>query len=450
MADVPEKQKATSISGQPVGAGGSVPQAAQSGTAGPVQAESSDMQDDDVGYTFFEMLSTLPEAVQAYLLSPDISKNRVAIYDRLKLSPEDRSTALFTELEVFFGDVDLTDYPDELWTNLPWDEKEKPRAKDLVRETVGRIFMPARSYLGDVVGLLESIGGVPGEYPSEEIGNRVMAYAQAAGEIVELAQLKGLDDASMRRLVGIIESRLRGVRSKSDAVAVLIKPIKTGGLEMDLDEADRIMSLAEQEMRLTRYVESLPAEGSSTEAAAFSAAAATETAYSPEEIRRRLAGSPEERESLAAAVSRLEQGTEGSADRIKERLHDIVYGQAGTEVDQWDAVAALILFVRRGLLLETLSGDLRFGQAVRSYLEERGGQGIKYLPLVRTEPTGPKAVNAFLQLVLRGVAGLSDEDAARYALRVTNVLKKSGHAEFSGLVAFDLDTGKFVWTDPLA
>jgi len=414
------------------------------GSAKPVETDATSEAEDEGGFTFFEMLSTLPEPVQNYLLSAELDQIRIGIFDRLKLPTEDRSTALYTELEVFFGDVDLTEYPDELWTNLPWEEKDKPRAQELARETVGRIFLPARSFLGNVGELLEEIGGRTEDYPDTKIESRIVTYGQAAQEIAAEASLQGLNETSLRRLRGIVESRLRGVRSDADTVVMLIKPAKTGGLELSTEDADRIVTLAVKEMKWTNFVDQLPG----TAAAAKTEDLAAELKYPPEEIKRLLAGTAEEQKALALAAEHLDQFTKGDPGQLRERLHDIVYDLVDGRVDPWDVVAALMLLTKHGLLVETLAKDSRFGQAVRAFSEEKG-RDRQFIDVFRLQPGGTQAVNVFLQLVLRGVAGLPDGDAARYGLRITNMLKKAGQTQYSGLVAFDLDEGKFVWTEPI-
>ncbi|OIO51389.1 hypothetical protein COY93_02910 [Candidatus Uhrbacteria bacterium CG_4_10_14_0_8_um_filter_58_22] len=410
----------------------------------PVETNTALEPDEEGGFTFFEMLSTLPEPVQNYLLSAELDKVRIGIFDRLKLSLDDRDIALYTELEVFFGDVNLADYPDELWTNLPWEDKDKARAQELARETVGRIFLPARTFLGGVAELLESVGGQVGDYPTNQIESRVVTYGQAAQEIAAEADLPDFNEASLRRLQGIIESRLRGVRSDADTVVMLTKPSKTGGLEMSAEDADWIVALTVKEMKWTNFVDQLP----NTAADAKTEDLAAELKYPPEEIRRLLAGTAEEQKTLALAAEHLDQFIKGNDGQLKERLHDIVYDLVDGRVETWDVVAALMLLTKRGLLLETLAKDLRFGQAVRSFSEEKG-RDRQFVEAFRLQPSGPQAVNVFLQLVLCGVAGLSDGDAARYGLRITNMLKKAGQSQYSGLVAFDLDEGEFVWTEPM-
>ncbi|HCC22188.1 hypothetical protein A2480_03620 [Candidatus Uhrbacteria bacterium RIFOXYC2_FULL_47_19] len=412
----------------------------------PVQPIETDTvsEPEEGRFTFFEMLSTLPEPVQSYLLSAELDKVRITIFDRLNLSLDDRDIALYTELEVFFGDVDLIDYPDELWTNLPWEEKDKPQAQELVRETVGRIFMPARSFLGKVAELLEEIGGQVGDYPTNQIESRIITYNQAAQEIAVEINLPRPNEASLRRLQGIIESRLRGVRSDADTVGMLVKPTKTGGLELSTEDADRIVALISREMKWTNFVDQLP----DSAAAAKTEDLAAELKYPPEKIKQLLAGTPEEQKVLALSAEHLNQFTKENDGQLKDWLHDVIYNLVDGRVEPWDVVAALMLLTKRGLLLDTLSKDLRFGQAIRTFSEEKG-YDRQFIDVFKMQPSGPQAVNVFLQMVLRGVAGLSDGDAARYGLRITNMLKKSGQAQFSGLVAFDLDEGKFVWTEPM-
>lgn len=404
------------------------------------EIESTDF-DIEEGLSFIEALSSLPRPIRNFYTSSSTDERRIKIFDDFSLTQEERDIALFTETQVVFNDLDLADYPNALWSRLPWEDSEEERAKNLIIETVGQIFLPISAYLGDVVGLLTKLGADPKKYAGHEIEIRSVSFKDGIKEIIEAAQIKGLDQNGLRRLENIIESRLRGVRDDLDTRATLTKSKKIGGLELSAEEAGRIIEIVANEMSLTKYVEQ-------TNEREVSEASAESSKFTPEQVKQRLLGSAEEQAELAKRVENLNQPSEGQqVEAPKERLYQLVFEpNYGGSTDGWNIVAALFILAKQGGLLEALSKDDRYREGLKMFAE---GRDVSQLKTIKDSPAGRVAVNMFLQVTLRGVAGLSDEDAARYGLRILNLLKKAGQVQYSDLVAFDLDEGKFVWTEPV-
>ena len=160
-----------------------------------------------------------------------------------------------------------------------------------------------------------------------------------------------------------------------------------------------------------------------------------------------LLGSAEEQKELAKRIDAAVKASDDSVDMTRETLYSKMDSLGAETVQPFDVVALLMVLARQGGLLSSLVDDERYREAVQTHLEGMAAKDV--LAAVQQEPNGREAVNVFLQIVLRGVAQLKDEDAARYGLRILNTLKKQGNSEYSDLVAFDLDQGKFVWTEPV-
>jgi hypothetical protein len=388
---------------------------------------------------FWTMVGTLPKAIRSYLFSSKTDQTRIRIFDDLNLTQEDRDTALFTELEVLFGDLDLSDYPNALWSRLPWAESEKDRAKHLIVETVGQIFLPIASYMGDVVGLLSKLKVDPKKYAGHEIEVRSVSFKDGAVEIAAATQLEGLDNAAKQRLINIIESRLREVRDDLDTRTMLTRSKKVGGLELSDAQAGQVIEVLTNEMRLTHYIEAVTEQASKTEEIR------SEKKFSSEEIRSRLLGPVEDQKQLAKRIEQIERDTNSQIDLLREKVYELVFLPATTEVDAWDVVAALFALTRHNGLLSSLSDDDRFRTGLLFFFEGRPDSSIS--EIIKRSPAGREAMNVFLQVVLRGAAQLSAEDSARYGLRLIGLLKKSGYAQYADLVAFDLDKETFIWTE---
>ncbi|MBU0625749.1 hypothetical protein KKF05_05420 [Patescibacteria group bacterium] len=384
-------------------------------------------------------VNKLPSVLRQYFLSNELTQARNLVYDKHGLSNEDESVVFITELQVFLKEIDIRLFPDVLWNRLDWDESRGEDAIGLVADILGFLLMPASAFIGDVVGVLNEFGIDTKKYPLREIKARVISYAEATDDVLKSVDLEKLSINDEKRLRFIIESRLRDVRDDTETLAMLIKSKKVGGLELSETSANKIIKVLNDERALTRYVEQ-------TEKEETGEASVENSKFTPEQIKQRLVGSVEEQQELAKRIENLNLSSEGSVDALKERLYQLVFEPVGVSIDDWDIVAALFVLTKQGGLLEALSKDVRYREGLKTFAEGRDASQLKE---IKNSPAGRVAINMFLQVTLRGMAGLSDEDAARYGLRIINLLKKAGQAQYSDLVAFDLDDGKFVWTEPI-
>ena len=388
-------------------------------------------------------LNQLHETIKKYLASDGLEAKRVRVYGKHKLTKEEQIIVTGLELAVFLGDVSIEEFTDELWQRIPWEDtaENEDRAVALAIDIMGQVFLSAQAFLGDVVAEIRLQGGDASKYSVEPLEERVITYDQALDDIMQALDTDELDEAGANRLRHIIESYLRNVRDEVEARRMLTKTSKTGGLEMSEVDADEIISYVESQRHLTRYVEVMPREEGEAEEAASS-----EPTFTAEEIRSILAGSAEEQKAVSKQLQELESNTDGNPEMLREVLFGYVMQQSTLPPEKEEVIAALLLFVRRGDLVSALMEDERYQESiVRFFRDSKDDLDDK----IKEEPAGPAAMNAFLQIVLRGIAQLSPADAARYGLRVINALKKKGESQYVELIAFDMDRGEFVWTQPI-
>ncbi|MFH1047862.1 MAG: hypothetical protein V1738_06175 [Patescibacteria group bacterium] len=402
--------------------------------------------DDSVGSnSISNRVKKLPWSVRSYLLSEKFSDQFKAVVAKHQLDEEDADMVYVTQLHVMFGELPLEEFPDALWNRLSWEDSEENRARQLVVDLLGLMILPIQAYVGDVVGLIVRLGGKPTDYPQDKVENRTVTYEQAIKEIIEVSGWRSTDSADARRFQSIVESRLRDVRDELETKHMFTKPRKTGGLEMIEAEADRIIGVIEEEKKFTRYVEA----GSADVVAGKSLPAQTkaESDFSPEEIKAILLGPAAEQKDIAKQVQIISDQSKGNSEVLREILYDYIYPQTMEIVDQAAVVAALMLFVRQGDLVSALLDDQRYQAVIKSYFDQIGAEIDS---VIIAEPAGSSAMNVFLQTVLRGIAQYDESDSARFGLRIINALKKKGEGQYVELVAFDMDQGKFVWTDPIS
>lgn len=413
--------------------------------AGAVSAPSSgdDGEEEGSGRDFYSLLKALPDAVQRYILSKKVSDIRNGIYEKYGLADEARDVAFYTESQAFFGEIPVDQFPDVLWNRLPWKDDEEEKARQFALDILGHILLPAQAHVGDVVGQIIELGGDPSAFPEEQLELRQVTYEDGINEIMELVEPEGMDKADESRLRHIIDSHLRDVRDAMETGAMLTKPRKTGGLELPEAEAARIMDVVAQKRRMTKYVEQVIETVHGEEGGEH---AHEHREYTPEEIRSIYLGSADEQKAIAKAVEAVATDTKNDPEAIRQRLYDSMYPEDLTQADRWTVVGQLIALVQAGGLLAAIREDERYRNIVRNFLEVSGKGGIAEY---ETAPLSKRSVDMLLQIILCGLAGMDENDSARYGLRIAGMLKKQGQDRYSDLAAFDLDEGKFAWTDPL-
>ncbi len=388
-------------------------------------------------------INTLPTALRQYYNSDDMTAARAKAFDKHNLSDEDEAVCFVTELQVAAQEIPIEEFPDELWNRLDWDESKEKEAGQLVADMMGYILLPMSAFVGDVIGVMHEYGMRPESYPNKSIEARVITYDKATEEILEAIDIRGLNKPDEKRLKHIIESRLRDVRDEMETRRMLTKPHKTGGLELTDAEAVRILDHVEQEMRMTKYVEEMPEE---SETSVTVGSKEREVLYEQQDIKAILVGPADEQKEIAKQMQALIEKTEGNPEMMREVLNGYLYPETLEMPESSEVVAALMLFARQGDIVSSLLDDKRFQGVIKAYFQQAGKSIDKE---ILNEPGGPKAMNHFLQIVLRGFAQLSKKDSARYGLRIINALNKKGETQYAELVAFDMDQGKFVWNEPI-
>lgn len=418
------------------------------GTSVAPVGEATDEAAGTGGVGFFQMLNTLPQVMRSYLVSKDISAKREAVYKKFDLNETERDLALYAELEVFFGDCTLDEFPDRLFGYMPWEEKDEERARMLSLEILGRVMLPAQAYLGDVPGVIRSLGGDVNSFPQDLLELRIVTFKQGAEEIEAAAAPAGLNEDMMKRLTHIIESRLRQVRDDQDTVEMLTKSKKTGGMELAESQANDILDVMRTRSRMTKYVEAIETEEAPPTAAPVAEEAAPPASpVTAAEIKKIYSGDPEQREAIAKRMKRFRDVTESDTVKMRDAYYQVLYPPDLRPTDPMYVVAGLLAFAEDGELPDLLAEDERYKEVVRKYYTttESGKGKAAEAEGFETSPRNSTYMNLFLQLLLRGFAGLDEKESARLGLRVTNLLKKSGLTEYDGLTVFDLDRGAFKW-----
>src|SRR5688572_12167600 len=62
-----------------------------------------------------QRLQTLPDVVRTYLLSDELAALHKKIFDEHKVSDDDRDVIYYTELQTYFSEIPLAEFPDRIW-----------------------------------------------------------------------------------------------------------------------------------------------------------------------------------------------------------------------------------------------------------------------------------------------------------------------------------------------
>lgn len=420
--------------------------APEAASTAPAPAEPAAEQAPNALATILQRLQEVPITIRKYLLSDELAALHQKIFDEHGLTPDDRDLIYYTELQTFFGDIPLADFPDRAWIRLEWDDAQEEKAAAVIIDVLGYVFLPAQAFLGDVAGLIAEFGGDLKKYPEKQLELRRVTYMEGAREIAESVAIADLPEDMRKRLAHIIESRLRQVRDDGDTKEMLMKAKKTGGMELSEADANGVLSLLASKMRMTKFVEAMD-EGKAADlpvdAAGQPAAPGKELAAI--DIKRIYGGTDEEQEALKKRMERFSQVTENDAAKMRDAFYQVLFPPDLRPTDPLYVVAGLVVMAGGDSFSDAVENDERYRAVLHDYLKDKVGEDE--LAAYDAAPTEPRYMNMLLQLLLRGIAGYDEAESARFGLRYLNALKKQGYDRYADLVAFDMEKGAFRWKE---
>jgi hypothetical protein len=403
-------------------------------------------QADDLGdlLELLERFGALPDAVKTFF----DSKAAVEAVDRvtgaLGLPPASRGLVAEAAMRLIVGALAMPDLPTAL-VGLTDGSADRAKARDASVDLLGRLALPLQAFLGDVTGAITGLGGDPSRFSDFRVEERVISYDSAADRIAGNFIPGAVAADRRQRLVYIIETCLRGVRSDEDTVEQLRRSVKVGGLDLDEATAKRVVDLTRAEMRMTRFVEAGEGKKEATNdgAAAHDDAPAPTETVSPEAIKGVYLGSADEREELSAAIGRFRRVTDGDFERVRDAFFEVLYPPDGEIADTKLVVAGAYYLAELGEITGSLRYDERYRQILLSYYADHQMTGAA--EAFAADPVTRESVNVYLQIILRAFATLDEAESARHGLHVINLMKKEGISDAEGLVAFDQSRRAFRW-----
>lgn len=185
------------------------------------------------------------ESVAEHLLSEPIESVYESLAEQFGLNDIQIDAVRSTVEDLAAGAVLPEDFPSALFTqaDVP-DDKLKPLAVQLL----GRVLLPVDSALEfAVTDEISALGGDPSMFSQTARVDisvpLVDAIAPVESKKKDEQRAAFSDPVLQHRLELIVASYRDGVRTREQAVSVMMRPIKTGGLEMKEGEAGDVLAL---------------------------------------------------------------------------------------------------------------------------------------------------------------------------------------------------------------
>ncbi len=181
--------------------------------------------------------SAVPAPVRSFLSSDETITRRVAIFRANGAGPLDAIKLGRLLNALYDKEISFEAFSGKVLELFPGNGEA---AKKLVLELAGKEMLVIADYLGDVDGFIRSLGGDPASYPATRITFRAMTAMDVVSEVLH-ENPANVPAYLEHRLREILESRVRNVRKDEETVQRLTRAEKIGGVEMNEEEARRLV-----------------------------------------------------------------------------------------------------------------------------------------------------------------------------------------------------------------
>ncbi len=198
-------------------------------------------------------LEELPETVRVFLYSFKFADRNGDIFKRHGI--EDRpviNKILDLEREIFAKVVPITSLFDELRIRLKW---QSDRAKVLALQIASEQMLPVADFLGDVPGLIQSLGGDVTIAKPDRVAMTSLTVDEAVEKVITGVHPGVTDPAMSRRMREALVSFFRSARTESQTKETLMRGGKIGGAGLEAGVADRLVAEASLVKKMVKIEE---------------------------------------------------------------------------------------------------------------------------------------------------------------------------------------------------
>ncbi|KKR07343.1 MAG: hypothetical protein UT32_C0012G0006 [Parcubacteria group bacterium GW2011_GWC2_39_14] len=149
-----------------------------------------------------------------------------------------------------------------------------------------------------------------------------------------------------------------------------------------------------------------------------------------------------EEKKVALEKDVISQKTRNEFDKVADVFEDFLLRRKRYEI-----IACLEIFAETGALANLISKDARFNSLLFGYFKRNNLQAEEVA--FKKEPYQARQVQHFLKFVFLERLGLSENDGARWTVRLSNIFRTKGLLAYAQLAYLDLSDHKFKWTEGL-
>lgn len=144
-------------------------------------------------------------------------------------------------------------------------------------------------------------------------------------------------------------------------------------------------------------------------------------------------------QKINSEKERIITETRKEFDKVADIFEDALLKRS-----RYPIIACLEILAEVGALDNLLAKDVRFKNLLFGYFKRNNLQSEE--AEFNKEPYQAKYIQHFLRYVLLERIGLSEEDGARFAVKIANIFRSKGVSQYAQLAYLDLSDNKFKWS----
>lgn len=160
--------------------------------------------------------------------------------------------------------------------------------------------------------------------------------------------------------------------------------------------------------------------------------------YKPQDIYDIYLGDESQRQEIKSATDKIIEATNKESNKVADRFYDDLLQRRRPEI-----IASLKILAQIGFLDDLIAKDQRFKDLLIGYFKRNNL--LDLLKNYQQKPTDLVYIKHFLKYVFMERLGMSQDDAARYALQLSNIFREQGVQELSQLAYYDMASEQFYW-----